>query len=138
MKSTRSSNDEKDAATLSFSRLHWVKREMAIKRLYVAFCNGSLIAVVRDPVSGALFQLISTDWKERGAPLRSLQAALKVALRTQRLPETRAKILLTRSAPPTERCCVWPIPAKLPRSEAVSRARSTRGNVKGPRLAQLA
>ena len=27
---------KKDAATLSFSRLHWVKREMAIKRLYVA------------------------------------------------------------------------------------------------------
>ena len=37
---------------------------MAITRLYVAFCNGSLIAVVRDRVSGALFRLISTDWKE--------------------------------------------------------------------------
>jgi hypothetical protein len=55
---------KKDAATLSFSGLHWVKREMAITRLYVAFCNGSLIAVVRDRVSGALFRLISTDWKE--------------------------------------------------------------------------
>ena len=55
---------KKDAATLSFSGLHWVKREMAITRLYVAFCNGSLIAVVRDRVSSALFRLISTDWKE--------------------------------------------------------------------------
>ena len=36
---------------------------MAIARLYAAFCCGSLIALVRDPVSGALFRLISTDWK---------------------------------------------------------------------------
>jgi hypothetical protein len=41
------------AATLSPAGLRWVKREMAIARLYAAFCNGSLIAVVRDPVSGA-------------------------------------------------------------------------------------
>jgi hypothetical protein len=52
-----------DTANLSFSELHWLKREMAIARLYVAFCNGNLIAVVRDPLSGALFRMISTDWK---------------------------------------------------------------------------
>ena len=52
------------AATLSPAGLRWVKREMAIARLYAAFCNGSLIAVVRDPVSGALVRLIGTDWKE--------------------------------------------------------------------------
>ena len=51
-------------ATLSPAGLRWVKREMAIARLYAAFCNGSLIAVVRDPVSGALVRLIGTDWKE--------------------------------------------------------------------------
>ena len=74
---------KKDAATLSFSGLHWVKREMAITRLYVAFCNGSLIAVVRDPVSGALFRLISTDWKEvlalviRRRPLMNARATNK-------------------------------------------------------------
>jgi len=56
---------KKDAATLSFSRLHWVKREMAIKRLYVAFCNGSLIAVVRDPVSGALSLRAGHLWRHR-------------------------------------------------------------------------
>ena len=50
-----------DAATLSPAGLHWVKREMAIARLYAAFCCGSLIAVVRDPVSGALFRLVGTD-----------------------------------------------------------------------------
>ena len=53
-----------DAATLGPAALHWVKREMAIARLYAAFCYGSLIAVVRDPVSGALFRLIGADWKE--------------------------------------------------------------------------
>ena len=53
-----------DAATLSPAELHWVKREMAIARLYAAFCCGSLIAVVRDPVSGALFRLVGTDWKQ--------------------------------------------------------------------------
>jgi hypothetical protein len=52
-----------DTATLGPADLHWVKREMAIARLYAAFCCGSLIALVRDPVSGALFRLISTDWK---------------------------------------------------------------------------
>ena len=41
-----------------------MKREMAIARLYAAFCCGSLITVVRDPVSGALFRLICTDWKQ--------------------------------------------------------------------------
>jgi hypothetical protein len=53
-----------DAATLSPAGLHWVKREMAIARLYAAFCCGSLIAMVRDPVSGALIRLIGTDWKQ--------------------------------------------------------------------------
>jgi hypothetical protein len=53
-----------DAATLGPAGLHWVKREMAIARLYAAFCCGSLITVVRDPVSGALFRLICTDWKQ--------------------------------------------------------------------------
>ena len=43
-----------DAATVSFSGLYWVKREMAIARLYVAFCNGSLIAVVRDRAGRAV------------------------------------------------------------------------------------
>jgi len=52
-----------DAATLSPAELSWVKREMAIARLYAAFCNGSLAAVVRHPVSGALFRLIGIDWK---------------------------------------------------------------------------
>jgi hypothetical protein len=36
---------------------------MATTRLYRAFCNGSLIAVVRDP-SGKLFRIIGADWKE--------------------------------------------------------------------------
>ena len=53
-----------DAATLGPAGLHWVKREMVIARLYAAFCCGSLITVVRDPVSGALFRLICTDWKQ--------------------------------------------------------------------------
>ena len=53
-----------DTATLGPADLHWVKREMAIARLYAAFCCGSLIALVRDPVSGALFRLICTDWKQ--------------------------------------------------------------------------
>ena len=52
-----------DAATLSPAELSWVKREMAIARLYAAFRNGSLAAVVRHPVSGALFRLIGIDWK---------------------------------------------------------------------------
>jgi hypothetical protein len=55
---------KKDAAKLGPAALHWVKREMAIARLYAAFCNGTLIALVRDPVSGALFRLIGADWKE--------------------------------------------------------------------------
>ena len=52
-----------ETANLSSSELHWLKREMAIARLYLAFCNGILIAFVRDPVSGALFRMISGDWK---------------------------------------------------------------------------
>jgi hypothetical protein len=52
-----------DTAKLRSSELYWLKREMAITRLYVAFCNGNLIAVVRNPRSGALFPMISSDWK---------------------------------------------------------------------------
>jgi hypothetical protein len=52
-----------DTAKLSSSELHWLKREMAITRLYLAFCNGNLIAVVRNPRSGALFPMIGSDWK---------------------------------------------------------------------------
>jgi hypothetical protein len=55
---------KKDAAALSPPTLHWVKCEKAIARLYAAFCDGTLIALVRDPVSGALFRLIGADWKE--------------------------------------------------------------------------
>jgi hypothetical protein len=44
--------------------LHWVKREMAIARLYAAFCDGALIALIRYSVSGALSRLIGTDWKQ--------------------------------------------------------------------------
>jgi hypothetical protein len=46
------------------AELHWVKRDMAIARLYAALCNGGLIAMVRDPMSGLLFRFIGTDWKE--------------------------------------------------------------------------
>jgi hypothetical protein len=51
------------------------RREMAIARLYAAFCCGSLIAVVRDPLSGALFRHDAVSHRSRfgpGAELRGL------------------------------------------------------------------
>jgi hypothetical protein len=55
---------EGDAATLGPAALHWVKREMAIARLYAAFCDGALIALIRYSVSAALSRLIGTDWMQ--------------------------------------------------------------------------
>jgi hypothetical protein len=42
---------------------HYRKRERAIARLYEALCNDALIALGRDPVSGALIRLIGHNWQ---------------------------------------------------------------------------
>jgi hypothetical protein len=43
--------------------LFWAKREFAINDLYAALCDGSLLAMVRDPVSGEMFKLTTSDWR---------------------------------------------------------------------------
>jgi integrase len=54
-----------DAATLSPAGLYWVKREMAIARLYAAFCGGSLIAAkIKRRLDAAILALARG---ERGA-----------------------------------------------------------------------
>jgi|SoimicMinimDraft_9_1059737.scaffolds.fasta_scaffold02976_3 hypothetical protein len=47
-----------DAANLS-----WAKRELAIKDIYAAVCDGSLLAMVREPMSGEMFKLTTSDWR---------------------------------------------------------------------------
>ncbi|MGZ9272052.1 MAG: hypothetical protein ACXW6T_23250 [Candidatus Binatia bacterium] len=51
-------NHNTDPATLL-----WGKRELAINDLYAALSDGSLLALVRDPASGQLFQLTASDWR---------------------------------------------------------------------------
>jgi len=51
------------AKELSGTALPWVKRELAIQKLHVALCDRTLIALVRDPASGELFQLGASDWR---------------------------------------------------------------------------
>jgi hypothetical protein len=43
--------------------LSWPKREFAINDLYAALCDGGLLAFVRDPTSGQMFQLTAADWR---------------------------------------------------------------------------
>ena len=55
-----------DGATDSNSdqaSLSWAKREFAINDLYAALCGGGLLALVRDPTSGQMFQLTAADWR---------------------------------------------------------------------------
>jgi hypothetical protein len=47
-------------------KLAWTKRERAIEQLDSAFCNGDLIALARNPKSGALIQLIGMEWRGAG------------------------------------------------------------------------
>ena len=42
--------------------LLWPKREFAILDLYVALSDGSLTALVREPTSGEMFKLTTSDW----------------------------------------------------------------------------
>jgi hypothetical protein len=53
-----------NAVTIDTAALRWVKREMAIARLYAAFRNGALIALARESDSGGLSRLIGSDWKQ--------------------------------------------------------------------------
>ena len=39
------------------------KRELAVNDLYAALSDGSLLAPVRDPASGQMFQLTASDWR---------------------------------------------------------------------------
>jgi hypothetical protein len=43
--------------------LSWAKREFAINDLYAALCDSGLLALVRDPTSGQMFQLTASDWR---------------------------------------------------------------------------
>jgi hypothetical protein len=51
-----------DPPTLA-AEMQWMKRETAIAQIYLALCDGNLIALVRDPDSGALIRLIGADWR---------------------------------------------------------------------------
>jgi hypothetical protein len=53
----------KPVKELSPALLHWVKRELAIQKLYAALGDDDLIALVRDPQNGELFRLTGTDWR---------------------------------------------------------------------------
>jgi hypothetical protein len=52
-----------NAEELNFAELAWAKRELAIRKLHAALCDGILIALVRDPASGALIRLTGLDWQ---------------------------------------------------------------------------
>jgi hypothetical protein len=55
----------KDAAAaerLGPAELAWAKREIATGRLHAALRDNALVGLVRDPASGGLFRLTSTDW----------------------------------------------------------------------------
>jgi hypothetical protein len=46
-----------------YARLVWAKRELAILKLHAALGDGTLVALVRDPVSGSLSRLTGLDWR---------------------------------------------------------------------------
>jgi hypothetical protein len=56
----------KDKPWLHYSEMEWFKRESAILTLKKALSNGDLIALVRDPVRGVIFQLTAVDWCRTG------------------------------------------------------------------------
>ena len=69
-------NHNTDPATLL-----WGKRELAINDLYAALSDGSLLALVRDPASGQMFQLTAPT----GAALCSGGTSSSAALCARRL-----------------------------------------------------
>jgi hypothetical protein len=111
-----------DTAKRSFSERHWLKREMAIARLYVAFCNGRLVAVARDRVSGALFRIVGADWKEAafwretivGGAVRAqlgeelaLHEGRRVLLEAGAFDDWRTTQMRRRSQPAEAACREW-------------------------------
>lgn len=54
---------KKPVKELNPAVLHWVKRELAIQKLYAALGGNDLIALVRDPQNGELFRLTGADWR---------------------------------------------------------------------------
>jgi hypothetical protein len=81
---------QKNDAAISFSELHWLKREIAITRLYAAFCNGSLIAVVVIPARARWFESLAPTGKGPHSGARQYSAALCAHKWARRSHPTRA------------------------------------------------
>lgn len=113
---------KKPVKELNPAVLHWVKRELAIQKLYAALGGNDLIALVRDPQNGELFQLTGADW--RGAAFwRDLiiggivrasvgeeiarHEGRRVLLQVTAFEVWRTKLARSRPRPAEANCAAW-------------------------------
>jgi hypothetical protein len=112
---------EPTAEELNPASLTWIKREMAIPKLYAALRDGSLIGLVRNPVSGEWFRLTGIDWHGaalwremilgsivRAAPTEEIarHEGRRILLRATALDAWRKKLAQSRpQAQPAEAAC---------------------------------
>lgn len=145
--------------------LHWVKRELAIQKLYAALGSNDLIALVRDPQNGELFRLTGADWRGAafwrdiiiGGIVRASvgeeiarHEGRRVLLQVTTFEVWRTKLARSRPRPAEANCAAWlkaamqespqrgPKPKPALRKEATVKlaCRGTRSTISGKKCSK--